>query len=407
MAQHTDEPAPEPSEAQPGDDLPLIELETLLSQPPSQRKRLTQLGLLLAAAGIALALFWNTLLPGKAPAPISTRVMPAPSLLILGNVNYGLITINGKQQPGQIPMVIALRANTSYTLDITLNAPPFRSHSCHVRLDQYDFIQSNTQCRTSIATPNEAVNGSINTGGLAFEIDFTLSLDDLPPAQQNAITKTVTQALSYQQAMSVPAGSYFAIGFDQAGKIISQRASAPVQASASVTPSAPPQNSYAGPCVASICAGGFETQTASGPFEKIWNIQVVIAPRWRFIDASGAALGDEPFPAENSVSLLLSYDARGGWTIASGIDNDQLVSAFCNTGENMLGQLTTADNASIGTAYDRGAAGCELVLDVNGVDQGLYLWRFGVLLTVDAKARAAHPELPAAPPDEVAAVVHG
>jgi hypothetical protein len=408
MEKPMSEPTLPPADKQPRKELSLIELETILNQPPSWRKRLTRLGLLLAAAGIALALVWSTFGPDTSSVPLPVTL--SPLLLILSNVNYGTITINGKQQPGQVPMVISLHSNTSYTLDITLNAPPFLPRSCHVQLSEDGFAHSDTpHCNTSTATPDESLNAPTINGGKvlpAFEVDFPLTLNDLPSDQQSQVTRLLTQTLTNQQEIPVPAGSYFAVGVDAAGKITSQRASESLRASASVVPFAPRQNQYAGPCAAFICVGGFETHTASSSYDDVWNILVVIAPRWRFTSATGVAISDVQFTLENSVPFLLSYDEASGWDITSGLDDNQLANTFCLTGQNILEQLTTSGSVSTGASHDRGAAGCELVLDVNAVDQGLYLWRFGVLLTVDARARAAHPELPVAPPDEVAAVTN-
>jgi hypothetical protein len=71
----------------------------------------------------------------------------------------------------------------------------------------------------------------------------------------------------------------------------------------------------------------------------------------------------------------------------------------------MLEHVTEAPaSMTIGTLYDRGAEGCELVLKEQSVEQGRFLWRFGVVLAADAQAHATYPELPVAPPEEIAAI---
>ena len=104
MAQPSDKPAPAGAEAQPGDDLPLMELETILNRPPSPRKRLAQIGVVLVAA-VVLIMFWGRVLPGKPAVPAK---MPEPTaaplaLLIESTVNFGTLTINGIKQPGPLP----------------------------------------------------------------------------------------------------------------------------------------------------------------------------------------------------------------------------------------------------------------------------------------------------------------
>jgi hypothetical protein len=153
-----------------------------------------------------------------------------------------------------------------------------------------------------------------------------------------------------------------------------------------------------------------ETQTASSPTDERWDIMVIVAARWRFSSTSGAPRADVQFQQASAILLSLAYGAARGWSIApaappAGAIKYQLTNTFCETGEDILAQLVKTGAAlSIGLSYDRGARGCELVLDVNAVDEGLYLWRFGVLLAADTRAQAAHPELPVAPPEEIAAV---
>jgi hypothetical protein len=58
MSQHPAEP-PTPDEQGEGASLPLIDLETLLNRPPSQRKRLVQIGFMLAALLVVVVTFWD------------------------------------------------------------------------------------------------------------------------------------------------------------------------------------------------------------------------------------------------------------------------------------------------------------------------------------------------------------
>jgi hypothetical protein len=408
MAEESDDPAFPPSGL--GNNLPLVELETLLNRPPSRRKRLAQIGLMLAAAVVMLFMLWAGLAPGKPTTFQSKPVTLTPVLLILSNTNYGRVTVNGVQQPGQVPLLIGLRAEPSYAFDITLDAPPFLPVSCRARFLGNGYADSDDHCR---ALPNTSAESMTINGATvlpAFEVDFSLTLNDLPPDQQRKVTAALTQALTYRQDMTVPAGSYFATGVASSGKISSRRASVPLRASAIVAPFTAQQDQFSGDCSGFICTAGYETQTAHSSSEYLWNILVTIAVRWRFSSASGAAISDVQFQETTSVMLLLAYDGAGDWfippiTLPQGPVTAQLTSAFCTTGLGMLGLLEREKaSVSLGTAHDQGAAGCELILDVNSIDQGLYLWRFGVLLAADARARAAHPELPVAPPEELAAV---
>src|SRR6516225_4282302 len=111
MAQHPNEPLPASYEDRSGEDLPLVELETLLNRPPSWRKRLAHIGLVLATAVIILVMFWGNIVSHK---PVAPPALPNPNaLLILSNVNYGAVTINGKKQPWSPPMMMPIHGNTS------------------------------------------------------------------------------------------------------------------------------------------------------------------------------------------------------------------------------------------------------------------------------------------------------
>lgn len=130
MAEDMEHPLPSSSDDDPGEQLPLIELDTLASQPPSQRKRLVQIGLALAALVVVFATFWGVVRPKALPAsaPHILPTEPPPTLLITSNVNYGTITINGQKQRGAPPLEVTMRSQPPY--QITLDAPPFQSFTC-------------------------------------------------------------------------------------------------------------------------------------------------------------------------------------------------------------------------------------------------------------------------------------
>ena len=57
----------------------------------------------------------------------------------------------------------------------------------------------------------------------------------------------------------------------------------------------------------------------------------------------------------------------------------------------------------VGPGTNNGVEGCLISLQVNDSD-GLFLWRFGVLLAADDGAHAMLPDLPIALPEAIAAV---
>lgn len=416
MTDYQDDSALSPLEDPFGEDLPLVELETFLNRPPSRRKRLAHIGLVLAAAAVVLVMLRGTTVPHKPTAPHPPS--DPNTLLVLSNVNYGAVTINSKKQPWPLPLMMPIHGNTS-DADITLNAPPFRAISCHVHLDVVSLsINVSATDRNCYALPVSnivplALNDIVNTP--VFRLFIFLTPDDLPADQQNQVTDLLVQALTTQQDVTVPVDSYFATGF-QAPTITSQHASTPLRATASLALVISHDQGTASSCVSFICARPIEPVTVVPATGQQWSIQAGVTLRWSFSGASGAVVSDVPFwgnafsdPVENNMSLFLSRNAAGDWTISQNAPvshvSYQLQGTFCFIGASILQQTLTSDaSASIVTINDRGVQGCELQAFVNGVSQGIFLWRFGVLLAADVKAHAIYPHLPVAPPEEIAAV---
>ncbi len=415
MAQHTDEPAPDPAEVRVGEALPLTELEGIPSRRPFQRKRLTQLGFVLLAAMIALVLLWGSTTQGRpsAPASLPTPTGAPPLLLLLSNVNYGALSINGKKQPGPLPQLVAVHGNA---YDISLNAPPFGSLSCHLNLAALNVSGSPATDRHCLALPVSDA-GLYSLGGItgtpAFEAYLSLGLDNLPPDQQNQVTALISQALTLRQDTAVPVGSYFATSFEAPTTITSQRARSPLQASVTVAPAVFGWRALF--CAEFICPRAIDPAIASSLTGQQWSIKVTLAVSWRFSTASGTVESRVPFKvtsqggsAAETAALFLSPAQAGDWTISQNapVPNfaGQLLDTFCSTGETILQQEVSYDPSSgIVTASNQGTPGCEMHLYLKNTFQGTFLWRFGVLLAADAQAQASDPQLPVAPPDEVAA----
>jgi hypothetical protein len=415
MTQHMDERSPGPVEDQAGGDLPLIELETLLNRPPSQRKRLARGSLALLAALLALILFWSSLSSGK-PAPtgiVPTPTPTPPTLLIASSVNYGTLTLNGKRLPGPLPTLVYVPGK-SY--DLTLDAPPFSPITCHLRLSDVKsrgFSSADGRCLAFSAHYDEPIALHGIVARPTFQVSIFLGMHDLPRDQQSQITALLTQTLTTQQAISVPAGDYFVTSFSPPTTIASQQASAPMHATASVA-LVPPQDQAAVPgCVGFICPWLIDQADYLPIDSQQWSIGVALATRWRFSTPSGSVVSDVLFQNDASGSivptakLFLSYDAASGWSIAQDAAAPTaaglLQGAFCTPGKNILQQVA-GNESSIRMLNTQGAQGCELQLFVNDSFQGTFLWRFGVLLTADPIARQVYPQFPAAPAADVAAI---
>jgi hypothetical protein len=409
MTQDTDDLTPEPAEDDVGDHLPLIELETLLNRPPSRGKRLAQVGLGAIAAVILLVMFWGSLGTGRpaAVAPTPTPTPFPPSLSIQSNVNYGTLTINGKKQAWSQPVTM-FTSRDMYI--ISLDAPPFRQVTCHLSLNDLQAAgseQEHKNCVSYSSIPNPRV------GTLAFELSIFFTAADLPTGQQSQVTDLLTQALTIQQETTVPAGFYYATKNSERYDP-GQRASAPLHATATVAPLAPKDPANLSFCVDFMCplaptlAGSNYVLTGHQ-----WGISVMLGLRWRFSTSSGTLVSDVLFQdldlydqVQTSASVYLFLNGAGDWAISQYAPvpdlPNQLASSFCAIGENILrGNAPPGEHGTILTLQDQGALGCKWLVQVNNVDQGTFLWRFGVLLAADAKTHAAYPQLAVAPPAEL------
>ncbi len=396
MDEDTDHPSTAPSEGDSEEPLPLVELDTLLNQPPSRRKRLIQLGLGLAALVVVFATFWGVIRP-KAPLAAAPHAQPTeapPTLLITSNVNYGTITINGQKLRGAPPLEVKMHTPPPY--QITLDAPPFQPFTC--------------------TFPGCSASGSIiDANGVAVRTaSLTLYPTALPANQQSQVSALVSQAISVQQPMTVPAGAFIASQLALDGEISSQQAAEPLQATALLVSTAPPVP-YFGSCFGVICVDssvGLETGPSGGGSGHFWQVGSFLALRWRFTTAAGEVVSEVTYPIIQHIPITLAYDTATGWRLAPQSAEQymagQLASMSCVTGAGMLqveqARYLSGTGWDVQTLHQQGTAGCEYQLMQNNANQGQFVWRFGVLLAADATAHSTLPTLPIASPDDIAAV---
>ncbi len=383
-----------------GETLPLIELETLLSQPPSWRKRFRQLGLLLAALAVVLAAYWGINRPAASSAPVVAQPnAPPPTVRVVSNVNYGALTINGQPQRGGPPLTFRARSQPPYT--ITLDAPPFPPLTC-----QYPPVK----------TIAPYVFHPCNAGGVltvdqqaSNVLEMLFTLNDLPAAQQQQIGALIADDITAQQTLTAPAQSVIVAGLNQDGTPRTRLAAGTLSASVFLVAGA--QLLRRGLfCASVLCvgSGGYSADAAASA--QVWQVLTPIALRWRFTTASGQVVSDVTFPAFSTLLILdLTYQPATGWRLASPPNlSEQLSQLVCATGVQALTLAQTnalgGDGWVVSVLRDQGAAGCELELAQNAVDQGHFVWRFGALLAADAQAHRTLPALPVASAQELAAV---
>jgi hypothetical protein len=390
--------------------LPLVEVEALEDHPPSRRKRLAQVGMVLAVALAVFLVFHGALLPSQppAPTPIPRPTFPPPLALFTSNVNFGAMVINNRafaRQPVLLPIT-----QESYT--VTLAASPFRPVTCHIShlSASASDVQSDQRCTVesgSLGLPQMTLNGVTGTPDLV--ISIALGLDDLPPEQQAAVRAIITsQAFNLRQQTTVPTGDYYAVARNQDGSITSRRATRPLQAELSLVSPLPGQGpTFCGDNV--VCPGISDPRVFLSLSGREWLVQVAAALQWRFTTSSGQVMGAATFSFSFGRFRYLSYDEASGWQVDQAASQqiepqDELDNDNCQAGGDVLQALD--QGSGVGYNYDGNTTveGCLLTIDNGASGQAQLLWRFGVLLAVDQAAHTSFPSLPLAPKDEVAAV---
>ncbi len=341
------------------------------------RKRLVQLILLILALGAVLATFWPLIVPKQ--SPYSDPLVPA---LIVSNVNFGTIILNGQQLASHPPLKTMIHADAN---DVTLAAPPFQAYTCHF----HHLTMSQTEhCLSTRESMIDEQGHLIDTRILGI---FLLP-DDLPPNQQAKALALINAALTPQQT-SVPIGAYFARNIDQTGMITSQVTTIPLQAIATFTLARP---SYL----------RLDPMNATLLTRPTWGIAFSLALHWRFTTPSGEGISDVTYPAAEGASLFLAYTSSTGWQPSKEVGEDlpsQLVGTTCSAGVQVLQQKTGRTFHSIILPAPATPAGCVMQVQDEGTPVGTFLWRFGVLFAADQTAHASVPTLPMAPPEELAA----
>jgi hypothetical protein len=387
------------------ENLEFIDLDTLVKPPPPWRKRLFQSALVLAALAATFLALWNVIWPAKPqpPAPLPTPVAPRPIAVIVSNINYGTVTIDGVRQKGALPLLTMVHHNK---ITIKVDAPPFVPTGCS--FSGISFLEpgfsSIGPCQLSVGNFGPVTLHGV-TSTPAYMITIFLGVSALPPQVQDQARALVTQALSTHQDTVIPAGSYFATGINQSGTITSQRASTPLTASAISS-----TNLLASQACHDFCPWELNPSLPLPSAGPVWAISAPATLHWRFTWPSGKVAGVVSLPDTVFVNLFLSYHAATGWQVlyppGTVTIKEQLAASTCTQGRNILQSQVRgrARNLLVLIDHNAGIEGCTLRLQVNSQDAGLFIWRFGVLLAADARARAWLPSAPAAPPAEIAAI---
>ncbi len=407
-------PTPLLPESQQADDAPQIDLEPQRPRPPSRRKRLAQISLVLVAVVAVVALLHSVLPParstsGATDTPIPTTPPPPATTLLLSNITFGAVTINGKQQQGTVPMFFEA---SSTTYRITITAPPFHPETCTIIFTDLG-PQTNTRSSTCLVSdgtfPMMTINGVTATPLYLVEIEF--SANDLPFDQQQQIDSVLAHADALQQTTTAPAGSYIATSLNADNTITSRLITSPLQATASLSVATSGESSLY-PCAELICTVACDPTGCSSITGMTWLVGVPMTSNWRFATAGGRVVGDVSFSAVDVIEKLLAYDPVTGWSLSDQPLPDEISGANsigsmdCETGSQVLQQLSqSATGFSSAISGGEGIEGCLITGgSTDTSNSGTFVWRFGVLLAADDTAHQSLPDLPIAPQAEIDAV---
>lgn len=400
------EPTPEDPSATPVHAEPsTLELDDQHQRRMPRRRRLIEAGaIVVVLTAVVAGLVYSVIAPSHAPHP-----GPHP-IVLLSNVSYGTILLNGQPLGGPPPLILPLRSGAN---DITLTAAPFRPHSCHEQWDGQGSFLGNCSALGDITSIT--IDGKSVSPGLVLFI--ALTGDDLPPNLYASARAIVSHWLAASPlTVSVPTGSYIAAGGHWPDAAEGARVMAPGQATATFTLYAEGDLSPRHrDCDATtdFCAGPLFDAAPPRVPAGVWTMSLDAAFTWIFTSSSGLSRVSIVYALQPPVTLALTYDARNGWhmpqqlvpAVGRASLADRLAAATCGAGAYMLTAETQAIGDTVRTLANKGIQGCALQLvSQPGGSDGTFVWRFGVLLAADAAARAVLPDIPQAPPAELAAV---
>jgi hypothetical protein len=386
----------------PGD----AELETLLRRRVPLRTRLVQGGVVLLVVGVVIGVLIRqvTSLPGVSGK--SAVSGPGP-VVVVSNVSVDQVTLNGRMLTRSTPAVLPVRSGAN---TIIFSATSFLPRTCQLQWGPPGLL--GTDCTAEGRDSLVTIGGRTIHPGLI--IYFGLTDADLAPDQDGSAKAAVAHALAEQGGIAFPVapGEYLATGGFWPFGLSYQRATMQVQAAISYGLFAS-QDQTLRPrdCSTVLCVGSLLLSTPAAGAAPIWQVSLDAYYRWSLVGTGQMSVA---YPLQPSASLALTYNASlDGWQVApeSPAGNlsklaSGLAAGLCGTGvfvAKTLSQSTGQDGTQV--LHDQQLDGCEIGLTTpQHTSAGRFIWRFGVLLAVDAAAHATASWLPIAPSQEVATV---
>jgi hypothetical protein len=399
-----------PTTRAPADAPPAIELETVPTRPTTPRGRLARIGLAVLICVVAGGVLLREI--GLAQ-PEGTPVGPGPAgpAVLLSNVSYGAVTLNGQHLPGSPPLTLPLRNGWN---QITFAARPFASRSCRLQWGAEGWINGDCPAIGQGVANNVVINGLVVRPATLIVIRLTGG--DLPPSLYRAARAVMASQLATMSGFvrAVPVGEPIAVGGHWPDSISTRPAGQGARAvmSFGLYPdgSGEPRSIQ---CDFALCAGGLFYTTASASLDAAWNVAPDAYYVWRFADSGGNFDTSLPYPVSPTVTVPLTYDAALGWQpLAGRVDGGfpppmeiLLDGTFCDAGVYALNALTQTLGDTATVVGNSGMDGCVIALRTQKLQpQGRFIWRWGVLLAADVEAHATLPDLPVASGSEIAAL---
>lgn len=383
-------------------------LEAIVTPHSSFRRRFGQWAVLIVIVLTSLAFavhpYAQTLHNPFAPAKTT-------AILLTSNLNWGNVLVDGiaVTAPSAPPLVLHLvQRKRPYV--ISLQSPPFLLQSCvlsiPVRLDDTCHPQN----------PQDVLNKgtqTISTQNVAAVVDFALTPNNLPNAEQLSILRVVDATLQARQARTiVPIGGHYLLTTNHTSRVLL----ANVTLNATLVTARMPTGSPPDICAA-VCAGiSFTNPAYPDRSHALWNIRVAAQEHWQFVQAADqvALGGTNESVSDDLLDLTLAYVGQT-WSVptnAASVQPASLVN-LCTHGEASFETLTTTEptiTVQEGVALENHhLEGCRITTQAQKESSTqnytiTLLWRFGQLYVADALSAALLPDLPLASPGDLVAL---
>jgi hypothetical protein len=389
---------------------PGIELEGAPLQRAMPWARLARLALVmlvcLAAGGVLLREIGLARLHATTVAP-----GPVGPVVLLSNVSYGTVTLNGRRLAGSPPLALPLADGWNR---ITFAAAPFTTQSCRIQWSAQGWVNGDCLAAGPTFASTVEINGLVVQPALV--IVFRLKGSDLPPLVYAGARAVMARQLAAVSAYTrpVPAGEPIAIGGHWPDAIANRPAGPSMHATMTFglydDGSGAPRSVA---CDVALCAGGLFFTTASASLAAVWNVTPDAYYVWNFAGGSGAHIESLPYPVSPTVTIPLTLEPTFSWQplatpIAGGYPVPMeilLDGTFCDAGIYALNALTQSRGDVATVVGNDGPDGCVIMLRTQQLQAlGRFLWRWGVLLAADTDAHLALPDLPVASASAIAAL---